>query len=120
MLGSFAGALYAHLIGYINPESFTVDLSTNFVIMLMVGGIGSVFGNVIGAVIITLLPELLRFLGKYYYFVYYTAVLLCALFLPKGIVSLSAPIREKWNRLRARRAGAPGYGEGRYGGWRPH
>jgi len=39
MLGSFAGALYAHLIGYINPESFTVDLSTNFVIMLMVGGI---------------------------------------------------------------------------------
>ena len=63
MLGSFAGALYAHLIGYINPESFTVDLSTNFVIMLMVGGIGSVFGNVIGAVIITLLPELLRFLG---------------------------------------------------------
>ena len=61
MLGSFAGALYAHLIGYINPESFTVDLSTNFVIMLMVGGIGSVFGNVIGAVIITLLPELLPF-----------------------------------------------------------
>ena len=112
MLGSFAGALYAHLIGYINPESFTVDLSTNFVIMLMVGGIGSVFGNVIGAVIITLLPELLRFLGKYYYFVYYTAVLLCALFLPKGIVSLAAPIREKWNRLRARRAGAPAMEKG--------
>ena len=112
MLGSFAGALYAHLIGYINPESFTVDLSTNFVIMLRVGGIVSVFGNVIGAVIITLLPELLRFLGKYKYIVYYTAVLLCALFLPKGIVSLAAPIREKWNRLRARRAGAPAMEKG--------
>ena len=59
-----------------------------------------------------LLPELLRFLGKYYYFVYYTAVLLCALFLPKGIVSLAAPIREKWNRLRARRAGAPAMEKG--------
>ena len=56
--------------------------------------------------------SLLRFLGKYYYFVYYTAVLLCALFLPKGIVSLAAPIREKWNRLRARRAGAPAMEKG--------
>lgn len=79
--------------------------------MLMVGGIGSVFGNVIGAVIITLLPELLRFLGKYYYFVYYTAVLLCALFLPKGIVSLAAPIREKEQAARPQ-GGAPAMEKG--------
>lgn len=99
MLGCLAGALYAHMVGYINPETFTIDMSTRFVIMLMVGGIGSVVGNVIGAVVITLLPEILRFLGRYYYMVFYTAVLLCALFLPKGLISLKTPIQTFFRKL---------------------
>lgn len=105
MFGSFAGALYAHMVGYINPETFTIDLSTNFVIMLMVGGIGSVFGNFVGAVVVTLLPELLRFLGRYYYMVFYTTVLLCALFLPKGLISLAGPIRTLFCKLFGKRKG---------------
>lgn len=105
MLGCFAGALYAHMVGYINPETFTVDMSTNFVFMLMVGGIGSVFGNVIGAVTVTLLPELLRFLGRYYYLVFYTTVLLCALFLPKGLISLGRPISGWYRRWTGKQEG---------------
>ena len=106
------GGLFAMFANQAQAKVFTTAMTYEILLIVVIGGIGSVFGNVIGAVIITLLPELLRFLGKYYYFVYYTAILLCALFLPKGIVSLAAPIREKWNRLRARRAGAPAMEKG--------
>lgn len=81
---SVGGALYAHLLGYINPQTFNFDMSIRFVIMLMVGGIGIVSGNVFGAVIVTLLPELLRFLGDYYQLVFYTVAFIGAIKLPQG------------------------------------
>ncbi len=54
-----AGALYAHQIRYISPEQFTIELSTQFLIMLMVGGVGSLTGVIFGAVFMVMLPELL-------------------------------------------------------------
>lgn len=81
---SVGGALYAHLLGYINPQTFNFDMSIRFVIMLMVGGIGIVSGNVFGAVVVTLLPELLRFLGDYYQLVFYTVAFIGAIKLPQG------------------------------------
>lgn len=88
MYGTFAGALYVHFNNYITSLSFTTDLSINYVIMLMVGGIGDIFGNIIGAVVITMLPEVLRFLGDYYQITYCILVLISALFLPNGLVSI--------------------------------
>lgn len=52
--------------------------------MLMVGGIGSVYGNVIGALVVTILPEVLRFMGTYYQIVFSAIILLGAIFLPNG------------------------------------
>ena len=66
IFGTVAGAMYAHFYGYISPSTYTVDISMNFVLMLLVGGIGSVSGAMFGAVIVTILPELLRGLGNYY------------------------------------------------------
>lgn len=120
MLGSFAGALYAHLIGYINPESFTVDLSTNFVIMLMVGGIGSVFGQrhrrrdhhaAAGAAPFPRQVLLFRLLhGR-------SAVRA----LPAEGHRLAGGSDPRKMEQAARPQGRrTGYGEGRYGGWRPH
>ncbi len=88
MYGALGGALYVHFNCYVNSISFTADLSINYVIMLMIGGIGSVTGNVIGAIIVTLMPELLRFLGNYYQITYSILVLLCALLLPNGLITL--------------------------------
>lgn len=53
--------MYAHYMGYINPSTFNLDLSTNYVVMLMVGGLGSVVGTIFGSAIVTILPEMLRF-----------------------------------------------------------
>lgn len=99
---SVGGALYAHLLGYINPQTFNFDMSIRFVIMLMVGGIGIVSGNVFGAVIVTLLPELLRFLGDYYQLVFYTVAFIGAIKLPQG---WPAGLASLWKRVARKMAG---------------
>ena len=57
IFGCFAGALYAHYNGYINPSTYVFNFSVKYVIMLLVGGVGLVSGNIFGAIVITLIPE---------------------------------------------------------------
>ncbi|MDY3250590.1 MAG: branched-chain amino acid ABC transporter permease [Candidatus Choladocola sp.] len=89
IFGTVGGAMYAHFMGYINPSSFTVDLSTNYVIMLMVGGLESVVGCFVGSVVVTGLPEVLRFLGDYYQIVFLSVILIGAIFFPNGWLDLA-------------------------------
>jgi branched-chain amino acid transport system permease protein len=93
--GSVAGAIYAQCFNYVNASSFTTDLSILFVVMLMFGGLGSMYGNIIGCLVITVLPEILRFLGDYYQLVYAFIVMAFAIFLPGGLVSVYKGYREK-------------------------
>lgn len=88
VFGTVGGAMYAHFMGYINPSTFTVDLSTNYVIMLMVGGLESVVGCLVGAIVVTGLPEVLRFLGDYYQIVFLSVILIGAIFFPNGWLDL--------------------------------
>ena len=84
---ALAGTMYAHCYNYITPVSFQA-ISTNYLIMIMIGGFGTIPGSIIGAVLITLLPEQLRFIQNYNTLVFSTITLLVALFMPKGIISL--------------------------------
>lgn len=84
MFAAFGGALYGNLMGYLSPATFNFDFSINYVIMLMVGGIGVVNGNIFGAIVVTMLPELLRFLGDYYQLVFYVIAFIGAIKLPQG------------------------------------
>ena len=63
-IGSFfagvSGALWAHYVGYITSEQFTLELSISLLVMIVVGGMGSVLGTVLGAIFVTLLPEVLN------------------------------------------------------------
>ena len=110
VFGSIGGSMYAHYMGYMNPSTFNTDLSANFVIMLMVGGIGSVVGNVVGAVIVTALPEVLRFLGTYYQLVFAVIIVLGAIFLPNGwgdgIRRLYRWIKKKFTAQKTEQGGA--------------
>ena len=67
ILGAFfagiAGSLYAHYITFIDPSSFTVMESITVLLMVVFGGMGSLKGSFIGASVLIILPELLRFLG---------------------------------------------------------
>ena len=80
-----AGTLNAHLTFFIGPQEFGFDRGVEILTMTILGGINSLFGPVIGAFIITLLPELLR--GFKDYRAVFNGLILVAivLFLPKGL-----------------------------------
>ena len=67
IIGAFfagiAGSLYAHYITFIDPSSFTVMESIMILLMVVFGGMGSLWGSFLGASVLVILPELLRFLG---------------------------------------------------------
>lgn len=67
IIGAFfagiAGSLYAHYITFIDPSSFTVMESITILLMVIFGGMGSISGSIVGAMILVVFPELLRFLG---------------------------------------------------------
>ena len=69
-LGGLAGALYAPLVGLIEPPAFTLALSLNLLMMVIVGGSGYFLGPFLGAMVAVLLPEWLRFLESYYLILY--------------------------------------------------
>jgi branched-chain amino acid transport system permease protein len=81
-----AGALFAHTTGYISPDSFRFGESILVLSMIVVGGLGSLYGSIIGAVILSVLPELLRDLGSYRMIAVGVVLFLSILFLPRGLV----------------------------------
>jgi branched-chain amino acid transport system permease protein len=84
--GAVAGGLYAHgLTHYISPDNFVFELSVTMLVMLLLGGQATVPGAIIGAMLVTALPEALRFLDRYYLAVYGVAVVLLVIFLPQGL-----------------------------------
>jgi branched-chain amino acid transport system permease protein len=84
-----AGALYAHYISYINPESFKFGVSVEMVTMVVIGGLGSMPGGIIGALVVILLPEYLRFLADYRLVVYGILIITFMMFLPGGLSNLA-------------------------------
>ena len=84
-LMTFAGCLYAFYMGYVDPSIFGWKKSADFVIMVFFGGVNSLTGSIVGAFILTALPELLRKLASYRYIVYSILVLLIINFKPDGL-----------------------------------
>jgi branched-chain amino acid transport system permease protein len=96
-MAGLAGGIYAYYLGYLGPASFPVLLSIEFVVMAVVGGLGTIVGPVVGAIAITLLVQVLTNIGTrpgmpeyapsvLSYAVYALLLVLVVLFLPRGIV----------------------------------
>lgn len=83
-----AGALLAHSIKFLSPDSYSFDQSVIFLVMLIVGGSGSIGGAILGAVLLTFLPEALRPLKTSYIMVYGAAVIAMIIFMPRGLAGL--------------------------------
>jgi branched-chain amino acid transport system permease protein len=82
------GALFAPLLGYIDPGAYTLDRSIQFLMMVVMGGLGRFEGPFIGAILVTVLPEVLRASEGLYLVFYALAVILMMLFMPKGLVGI--------------------------------
>ena len=91
----FGGALYAHMIRFISPETFTLDQSVLFLTMVLLGGSGSLWGPVIGSVLLMLMSELLQGFGTYQMAIYGLMIMLVLFFMPRGIVGgIKAKLRK--------------------------
>ncbi len=97
-----AGSLYVGTVNYVSPDLFSNTQAVLFFVMLVIGGVGSAVGAVIGTVVLTALPEALRFLKEWYMVLYGVGVILMITFLPDGLVS----IRKRFTRDAARPAEA--------------
>src|SRR3981189_3373955 len=85
-----AGCLYASSIRFISPDSFSGTQAVLLMTMLIVGGMGSIAGCVVGAVALTMLPEALRFLGQWYLVLYGLGVIVGIVMAPGGLASLAS------------------------------
>jgi branched-chain amino acid transport system permease protein len=85
-LAGLAGSLYAHYITFINPESFGLHTSILILAMVVLGGMGSILGSVLGAVALTLLPELLRRFADYQDLVYGALLVVLLIWRPQGLL----------------------------------
>jgi branched-chain amino acid transport system ATP-binding protein/branched-chain amino acid transport system permease protein len=99
----FGGWLFAHSGShYISPDTFSFEQSVMMLVMAVLGGNGSAIGSIVGANLLTLLPEVLRFLKDSYMMVYAAGIVLIMIFMPSGIAGLvkslpvSARLREWW------------------------
>lgn len=75
-----AGGLYGHYLGILEPKTFNLDKSIEILVMVVLGGMGSIPGSIIAAVVLTVLPELLRAVSSYRMFVYSLALICMMLF----------------------------------------
>lgn len=98
-----AGALISPLVQFIEPASFGLGHSLRILLMVVVGGAGSFFGPFLGAAVVIVMPEALRFTQGYYLIIYAVLVILMLVFVPEGLVGIWTKLRDRfWTRSRLR------------------
>lgn len=95
-----AGSLLAHSIKFISPDSYSFDQSVVFLVMLILGGSSSIGGAILGAALLTFLPEVLRPLKNSYIMVYGAAVIAMIIFMPQGLVGIIGSLTKRFARPR--------------------
>lgn len=90
VLGSTAGTLFAHYVSFVSVESFTIIRSITFVLIPVIAGVTSIWGIVVGALFVTMVPEVLSSLGDVHQILFGMALVLIVRFMPDGIVGWAA------------------------------
>jgi branched-chain amino acid transport system permease protein len=84
--GSMAGSLYAHYLSFISPKTFDIFYSIQIVTMVVVGGIGNLWGGLLGAAVLTALPEVLHAMRDYALLLYGVILMGALVFFPEGLL----------------------------------
>ncbi|WP_159877516.1 branched-chain amino acid ABC transporter permease [Aquitalea denitrificans] len=100
-IAGLAGALWAHSTRYVSPGDFRFSESITILAMVVIGGLGSLPGAIMGALLLTLLPELLRSLGDYRMLVVGSIMFGFIMFLPKGLIGEYSALRVFRSHLKA-------------------
>ena len=103
VLGAIAGSMFAHYVAFVSVQSFTIDRSITFLLIPVLGGTTSVFGTIIGGLMIALAPEFLSNLGDAHQILFGLTLILIVTIMPDGIFGLRNIIARK---IASRRSGA--------------
>lgn len=95
-VAGMVGALYAHYIHFIGPQQFGFWNSVEYIIFVIIGGVGTFAGPIIGATFLTFLPEFLRIAELWEVVIYGLALVLTILFMPQGIKGFVDDLRAKF------------------------
>ncbi len=95
---SIAGSLYAHCLTFVAPQTFGFMTSVILVVMVAVGGIGSFWGSIIGAIGLTILPEYLRAYEDLEGVIYGVILIIGMMFMPKGFVGVISTLFKRVSR----------------------
>lgn len=101
VLAGCAGSLYADLSSFISPDVFVFDVSAQVLSMVLIGGIGTTWGPVLGAVVLTFLPEMLRVSKSYYQLIYGAGIAAMIIFFPGGLLGMA---KTCWRLLIAKKS----------------
>ncbi|SYZ72531.1 Inner-membrane translocator [Candidatus Zixiibacteriota bacterium] len=88
-----AGGLYAHFVTYINPSQFGFLRSFEIVVMVVVGGMGSIGGVILASILLTILPEALRAIAQYRMVIYSLLLVIIMLSRPQGLFGIGINIK---------------------------
>ncbi|MDI6753741.1 MAG: branched-chain amino acid ABC transporter permease [Thermodesulfobacteriota bacterium] len=111
VLASLAGSCYAHYITFISPGTFSFFYSIQVVTMVLIGGIGSLWGSVFGAILLTILPEILHAVKEYNVLIYGIILMVVLIFFPQGLFPVVAGIfRKRKDEARSGMELVPGKG----------
>jgi ABC-type branched-subunit amino acid transport system permease subunit/ABC-type branched-subunit amino acid transport system substrate-binding protein len=95
LYAGIAGGLFAFVVGFLSPDAFDVFLSVDFVVMIIIGGLGSVPGSILGAAVVTVLHDALAALQSYRPLIFGAILIICMLFMPGGIMSALRPLSRR-------------------------
>jgi branched-chain amino acid transport system permease protein len=106
VISCVAGSLYAHSVTFISPTSFGFHFSVELLTMVIIGGLGSIYGSFLGAALLTLLPELLHTFQDYDIVIYGLLLVTMTMFLPGGLVQGGELLLVQLKRLLPKKGGA--------------
>jgi len=102
LYASLAGSLYAHTLNFIAPSSFGFMFSIKLVTMVVLGGMASIWGSLLGAAVLTILPEVLTVFHDYEVIIFGAILMVVMIFLPRGLVR---GIMDLWEFRRYKKEG---------------
>ncbi len=102
LYASLAGSLYAHTLNFVAPASFGFMFSIKLVTMVVLGGMASIWGSLLGAAVLTVLPEMLTVFHDYEVIIFGAILMVVMIFLPRGLVR---GLRDLWEFRRYKKKG---------------
>lgn len=100
LIASLAGSLFAHQQAFISPDSFSFFFSIELVTMVVLGGMASTYGAILGAILLTFLPELLVVFEDYEVMIFGAILMLVMIFMPQGVFGGIQNLLRRLRRLR--------------------